>query len=556
MFGTIRKHQTWLWAVIITLTIISFVSFLSPNSRLNSGRNGDNFGSINGERVTRDEYTSAYKEVDLHNLFMKGHWFNEDKRQNRDPEREIYEWLLLIQLQRKAGVHVGEDVAASTGQQLLRSFEKSGVASPSVFIERILQPHGLTVDDFERFIRHFVGIQELINTYGLSGRLVTPQQAKALYDREHQEVSADAVFFSTSNYLAGVAVNPDAISEFYSNRIANYIIPERVQVGYVRFNVTNYLAQAQSLLSSNLTELVDANYQRLGSNYFADAKTPEEAKARIRQQLIRTAALNEARKKALDFANVLYDMKPFAPDNIQRLAATNGLVAGVTAPFDREEDPPGLEVGSDFSKAAFSMSTDEPYAGPLTGQDGVYVICYDKQLPRETPPLDQVKDRVVADYRRSQATMQAQFAGRTFYQSLTNGLAQRKSFTSICAQAHLEPVPIPPFSISTRSIPQIEDLLSLTQLKQLAFSTTPGKVSNFQSTPEGGVIVYVKDKLPIDETKAQADLPTFEASLRRTLQQEAFEDWFRHQEEVGLRDTPAGQPRTPPTLGAAAPAKS
>ena len=179
MFGTIRKHQTWLWAVIITLTIISFVSFLSPNSRLNSGRGGDNFGSINGEKITREQYASAYREVDLHNLFMKGHWYNEDKRQTRDPEREIYEWLLLIQLQSKAGIHVGEDVAAATGQQLLRSLERTGVSSPSIFIERVLQPHGLSVDDFERFIRHFVGIQQLINTYGLSGRLVTPQEAKA-----------------------------------------------------------------------------------------------------------------------------------------------------------------------------------------------------------------------------------------------------------------------------------------------------------------------------------------------------------------------------------------
>src|SRR5579872_773371 len=106
MFGTIRKHQTWLWAVIITLTIISFVTFLSPNSKLNSGRSSENYGSINGERVTRDQYASAYREVDLHTLFMSRHWLNEDKKDSRvDPERENYQWLLLIQLQRKVGIH-------------------------------------------------------------------------------------------------------------------------------------------------------------------------------------------------------------------------------------------------------------------------------------------------------------------------------------------------------------------------------------------------------------------------------------------------------------------
>ena len=30
MFGTIRKHQQWLWIVIITLTILSFLIFFGP----------------------------------------------------------------------------------------------------------------------------------------------------------------------------------------------------------------------------------------------------------------------------------------------------------------------------------------------------------------------------------------------------------------------------------------------------------------------------------------------------------------------------------------------
>jgi hypothetical protein len=552
MFGTIRKHQTWLWAIIITLTIISFVTFLSPNSRLNGGRGSDNFGSINGERVTLEQRANAYREVDLNSMLMNGHWLSEDKKQGHDPDRETYQWLLLIQLQKKLGIHVGDDTAAAIGQQILHSFEKSGMNSPSVFIERVLQPHGLTIDDFERYIRHFVGIQELIATYGVGGRLITPQEAKALYEREHREVAAEAVFFSTSNYLASIAINPDTISQFYSNRIANYVIPERVQVGYVRFNVTNYLAQATSDLASNLTEMVDANYQRLGTNYFADAKSPDEAKAKIREQLIRRQAMHEAQTKALSFANVLFDMKPFSTDNLAKLAATNGLAAAISAPFDRDEDPKDLEVSAEFNKAAFALNPEEPYAGPLAGQDGVYVISYDRQLPRETPPLDQVRDRVVADYRRSQATLQAQFAGRVFYQTITNGLAKGKDFTNVCAEANFQVLQLPPFSISTRTLPQIEDLVSLNQLKQAAFTTTPGKPSTFQSTPEGGFILFVKEKLPLDEAKAQTELPTFVASLRRARQQEAFEEWFRKEAENGLRDTPVGQNRNPPSMGSSA----
>src|SRR5437762_70171 len=104
MFGTIRRHQTWLWAVIITLTIISFVIFFSPYSKMNnSGRRAGNYGAINGQRVTDLQYANAYREVDLHTFLMSGgnRWLHEERKDTRvDPQREqreVYQWLLLIQ---------------------------------------------------------------------------------------------------------------------------------------------------------------------------------------------------------------------------------------------------------------------------------------------------------------------------------------------------------------------------------------------------------------------------------------------------------------------------
>src|SRR6267154_2632735 len=202
MFGTIRRHQTWLWAVIITLTIISFVIFFSPYSRMNNSQSRTgNFGSINGERVTEQQYANAWREVDLHTFLMSGgsRWLHDQKKDAQaDPDREVYQWMLLVQKQEQVGIHVGDDAAAQMGQQMVRSFEKAGITSPAQFAARILQQNGLQMDDFERYVRHFVGIQELINTFGLSGKLVTPQEAKVLYEREHQEMATEAIFFTAS----------------------------------------------------------------------------------------------------------------------------------------------------------------------------------------------------------------------------------------------------------------------------------------------------------------------------------------------------------------------
>ena len=557
MFGTIRKHQSWLWAVIITLTIISFVVFFSPYSRMNSnmGRRRGTYGSINGQVITDQQYVDAYRETDLHSFLTSGHWASEDrKRAESETERDIYQWLLLVQKQEQLGIRVDEEAAAEMGRQVIASFARGGMTTPAAFRERFLQPHNLTMADFERYMRHFVGLQELMNTIGLAGRLVTPQEAKGLYEREHQELATTAVFFNSSNFLATIQPSPEAITQFYTSRSNNYAIPARVQISYVRFNVTNYLPKAETVLGTNLSELVEANYQRLGTNVatvIPDAKTPEEARAKIREQLLKQRAMADARNEALQFANQLFDTKPVSPNNLSDLAQTNGLTVGVTQPFDREDGPKDIEAGSELTKAAFGLSADEPYAGPFVGQDGVYIIAMNRQFPRQVPALDQIRPQVEANYKQSQAMLLAWQAANGFYLTLTNGLAQGKSFTNLCAEANLKPVEVPPFSLSTRTSPLSEELVGFNQLKQVAFTTPVGKLSSPTRTAEGSMILFVNARLPMDPSKMEAELPTFVTAVRRSRQQEAFEEWFRREAEKGLRDTPVMQ-KPPPSMSSSA----
>jgi hypothetical protein len=557
MIGTIRKHQQWLWAVIITLTIISFVIFFSPYSRVNSGAvPTGGYGSIYGKKVTAQDYANALREVNLHFLFMNRRWPDEDRKESRfDPEREAYQWLLLLQKQEQLGIHVGADVAAQMAQQMVRSFARSPDAAVPAFIQLIGQ-RGYGVADLERYVRHFIGMQELITAYGLSGRLVTLQEAKALYVREHQEVATEAVFFPASNYLARITVTPDQVSEWYSNRLQNYVIPEKVQVSYVAFAVTNFLPQAEAEMSTNLSQQVELNLQRIGTNNQAlyqelGVKTLEEAKVKIREELLRQQSLTLASKKANAFIQGLSAFPTNRSENLETLAGTNGLTVAVTAPFDRGSKPAGLEVGPDFARAAFALTPDEPLAGPIAGKDGIYVIARDKQFARETPALDQIRPKVVEDLRHSEAIRAALKEAVAFYQSLTNGLAEGKSFSNLCAEAQMKTVALPPFSLSTQSLPELEDLASLNQLKQAAFSTEPGKVASVLQMTDGSMVLCVLNKLPVDQAKMQTSLPDFVNAVRRNRQQEAFDDWFRKEAQKGLLETPVFR-RPPPELGAGA----
>jgi hypothetical protein len=541
-----------MWIVIITVVIISFVFWGSQSSRMDSSRGRVELGTINGEKVSINDYRDAQREVYLRYFLSSGEWPDQKaKGQGFDVDRETYFRLLLVQKQNQLGIHVGSEAVAKTAGDILRSINRGNTVPLDVFAKQVLQPKGMTVEDFERFIRHDLGIQQLVAVAGLGGNLVTPQEIRALYAREHEELSVQAVFFAASNYLASATPTPDAIGQFYTNQMARYRLPERLTVSYVAFPASNYLAAAQKELAAitNLNERIDAAYEQVGTNYFLEAKTPAEKKEKIRELMLNERAMVAARKAANEFATQLFTNEPVRVEHLATLAKANQLTVSVTAPFSREEPPLDLDVRANFTKAAFGLSADEPISPPITGEHATYVIALGKKLPSEVPPLDQIRAEVTRDYSSTEGMMAARKAGTEFYHTATNGLTTGKTFSALCSAANLRPVLPPPLSLSTRSLPDIESHVNLNLFKQAAYTTPPGKLSSFMPSSDGGFLVFVQSKLPLDETKLKADMPAFTRSLQQVRRNEAFNEWFRHEAERGLRDTPLGRPQQPQMTG-------
>jgi hypothetical protein len=149
-----------------------------------------------------------------------------------------------------------------------------------------------------------------------------------------------------------------------------------------------------------------------------------------------------------------------------------------------------------------------------------------------------LRARVTADYITNEARLLARHAGIQFAQAATNGLAQGKTFVGICADAKVKRDSIPPFSISTGSLPAVEEHLSLNQYKQIAFTTAIGKTSEFQATPDGGVVVYVQERLPVNTARMKAELPEVVQKERQRRTQEAFMIWFDREWRKAARDFP------------------
>ncbi len=543
MIGTIRKHSKAMWWVIIAAIIITFVWWGSQGPQKGNGGGIGNYGVMNGVTITPDIYSEAQREVKLYYFFSSGgNWPGRGRQlQGFDVERETFNRILITQKMKELGINVDDDSVSKVASDRMRSLANGKPVSLKEFESAILAPEKLSAADFERYVRNELGIQQLFATLGMAGELVSADEVRALYQRDYQKISAQIALFSGANYAKSVVSTPEKINEFYTNQMQRYQLPERVRVNYVAFPFSNYLAAAKTELNNltNLAELVENAVIQMGTNFPAGVNSPEEAKAKLIENEQKRIAGSNALKAASDFDKALFEATPAAAANILSLAKDRGLTAQVSLPFSQNEAPAGLDVGADFVRAAFALTTAEPFADPVPGSDAFYVISYHSQLPSEIPSLDSIRDRVTQDFQFIESAMLARNAAISFESNLSNAMAGGKSFADACDKAGVKLIPLAPFSLSsTNRISELAERANVDQFKRVVFATAPGQVTPMMPASDGALMALVQAKLPLDETEMARNLPTFSRSVHQVRRSEVFNEWFKHEATKAFATVP------------------
>ena len=128
MFGTIRRHQSWLWIVIIVVIIISFVVYFNPAQRSGngSGAAGGNLPKIDGKVITPRMMGDAQREVRLLYFLNFRKWPEEDQQRAQqvgfDMENESYLRMLRVAKAQEAGIHIADTTVAEFAHRLLGDY--------------------------------------------------------------------------------------------------------------------------------------------------------------------------------------------------------------------------------------------------------------------------------------------------------------------------------------------------------------------------------------------------------------------------------------------------
>jgi parvulin-like peptidyl-prolyl isomerase len=85
------------------------------------------------------------------------------------------------------------------------------------------------------------------------------------------------------------------------------------------------------------------------------------------------------------------------------------------------------------------------------------------------------------------------------------------------------------------------DKPSFQQLQETVFALPVGQSSKFIATADGGLVAYVKERLPVDAARMERELPFYLARMREQRQIVAFQEWFSRQVQLRLIPPPGEQ---------------
>jgi peptidyl-prolyl cis-trans isomerase D len=536
MFGTIRKHSKWLWLVIIVVIIISFVVFFSPNVSLDGvGRPKMNL-TLEGRTFSRDQLNAAVREVQVSALLGLA---RRPESNEEATQRALERLLLQIKLE-QYGISVGPEAAAAWIRD--RIMRDGGPFSGMTFIQvadQFIKPAGLSADDLQRFARNQAGFELLLETIGTAAALITPQEIEAAYRRDNQRLEVEVAYVANSNFLAKVTLDPAEVTKFYSNRVAAYRSPDRVQVHYVRFASADQEAAAEAALTAggSLDDRLTRTYEQRGTNYYPGL-TMEEAKGRIRQEMIDQDAFQLAKRKAYDFINTYYE-SPFeggaarAADVLAASARAVGLEAKTTNPFSRDERPEGLAAGPEFVDAAFELTAQEPFSTAVSAADGYYALAFHQRIPGTPQPFEAVKDRVESEYRVDQARTLALEAADQFYDAATNAVASGQSFTALAELSGFQTTRIPALTLRTTTVPGFTLPVDIRQITSIANNMETNSVSRAQFAADGLLIVRTGARSEPAAEDMATGLAEYRSSMRQARESEVLNSWLTRQMEIG-----------------------
>lgn len=486
MVNVLRRFQKPLMIVITVLVIISFV-WLYNNTQLDK-MGADRIGTIYGRDITLSQAQRIGRKFDLcQDLGLIDLLRSLAVRQQDARENFIWNSLVLRHESAELGLEpTADEVVAAI--QAMPPFQTNGQDDPArygMITQVMLAPRGFTGEDLEDLVRDDLRLKKIKT---LLGSTVAPTDAevRAAYAQVNQKTDASIVRFKLADFLAAAQVTDEDAKKLYEERKASLLTEETRKVKYVAFILPT-------------------------------TDKPLEGKDR-------TEALGQLSKLADDFSVAMTEKDA----KFEEVASKLGVEVQESPYFARRAAPPELGASDDAATAAFKVTTTQPNSDVVTTDRGYYVL----QLADITAPrpltFEEAKNRLVDDLKRERANETLNLKAAEVRNKIDAELKAGKSFADAATAAGVKAEKFPTFSLRERQFTEPNSM----EVTQAAPELKVGQISPFVPGADGGVIVHVDGRPPIDEASFAKDKADTLEGLENFERTSLFQQWLKQRREA------------------------
>jgi hypothetical protein len=498
MVNLFRKHQQPLMIVFTFLLIIAFL--LLYNLQRSTGRSeGEGIhGRIYGHTVPQAEaeregrkflVAQRLRLIDLLNGLV-------GQAETQEQAINLYVWNILVMR------HEAERLQIEPTQDEVKvaimgipGFHNAGGAfDPGIyanFVQEELAAQGLSAEQMEEVVRDDLRLQKIKAILGAT--FVVPESAfRTVYSLQNQKLDISVIRFNLSDFEAGVQVSDDDAKKAYDQNKDIYQTGEKRIIRYVTFALDDK----------------------------EKALTGKE----------RTEALQKLANKAQDFTQAMLEKGA----NFDDVAKKFNVPVTVTPAFSATDPDPKTGAIPSLVEGAFRLTKEQPDGDVAVGENNFYVPHLDEIQTSKQMTLEEAKTQVVEQIKQSRAHELLNVKSADARNKIQADLTAGKSFADAVTAAGLKADVYPPFSLAEPDL----DKPDVREVTVKAVEMSEGQLSEFIPTPDGGLLIHLDKREPLDEAKYAKDKVLMEPSVKQQKLHLVFSEWLRKARDAARIELP------------------
>lgn len=515
MITMMRKHHKVLMIVITALVCISFSWYWNKTDFGQLG-NGT-VGKIYDRNVSQVELQRNMRllrlgsQLDMRDLIT-------ELTAGAKTETEAFEnfsWNLMV-LRHEAqqmGVQPTTSEIANAIKTLPVFQGKEGfdVARYTNFVDQSLAPMGFNEAQVEELAGDQIMLQRVKNI--LSAGVSVPEgEMRHDFEQAYAKMEVSVIRFRSEDFAKEVQIGDDEIAKYYEAQKAELKTDEKRKVKFVQFGLT-------------------------------DAQKKLTGKGRI-----------DVLQKLADKANDFNEALQAKGAEFDQVVAKFQLTAQETSDFAKAAPDPQLASVPQLVSAVFSLTKEGPNSDAIQTPNGFDVLHLLKIEPARPLTLEEARPKIVETLKKQKGQQKVAIKAGEVAHTLHDELKSGKPVAEAAAQAGVQVEKIPAFALvdtppGATPAPSPEpknERPDMAYIKQTASSLSPGEVSEYVRTPNGGLIVVLEKRETLEPAKFEKARPTIENQALQNRSRVVFYEWLRERRHAaGIEDKQVGAQAAP-----------